>query len=147
MSKKKERAEVVYDDERNEVATENEGENGPPRKRNKRPVRESKFKGQGKRITVPILKLSAGDTLALQFTGETRMQKIGNDNKPPALLYRVVDLDTGEIADLIAAKVLKSTIDKLYPDKEINGKRLLLECDQRPDKKYLDVLISDLDAE
>lgn len=115
------------------------------RKRNKRPPRDSKYKGMGKRITVPIIKLSAGDTWALQFTGEVREQKIGADNKPPATLYRVVDMDTGEVSDLIGSKVLVSTIEKNYPDDKIVGKKLLLECDQRPDKKYLDVLISELE--
>lgn len=127
---------------------EDEEDDGTPnskRTRTKRQPRESKYKGQGRKITVAILKLTAGDSYALQFTGETRQQKIGNDDKPPALLYRVVDLDTGEMSDLIGSKVLVSTIDKNYPDGAVKDKRLLLECAQRKGKKYLDVLISELD--
>lgn len=135
----------VYDESRNEVESDEDDAVAPRTKRTKRPPRTSQYKGQGKRITVPILKLSAGDVLALEFTGEKRLQKIGNDDKPPALMYRVTDLDTGEISDLIATKVLSSTIDKIYPDGAIAGKKLLLECDQRSDKKYLDVLISELE--
>lgn len=148
MSKKRQPvAEEIYDEDRHEVESEEYDVDTEPqkRKRNKRPPRESKYKGTGKRITVPIIKLSAGDTWALQFTGEVREQKIGADNKPPATLYRVVDLDTGEISDLIGSKVLVSTIEKNYPGDQIVGKKLLLECDQRPDKKYLDVLISELE--
>lgn len=151
MSKKRQPvAEEIYDEYHNEVESEENEENDvdteqQKRRRNKRPPRESKYKGMGKRITVPIIKLSAGDTWALQFTGEVREQKIGADNKPPATLYRVVDLDTGEVSDLIGSKVLVSTIEKNYPGNQIVDKKLLLECDQRPDKKYLDVLISELE--
>lgn len=151
MNKKRQPvAEEIYDEDRHEVESEESEEydvdtEPQKRKRNKRPPRESKYKGMGKRITVPIIKLSPGDTWALQFTGEVREQKIGADNKPPATLYRVVDLDTGEISDLIGSKVLVSTIEKNYPGDQIVGKKLLLECDQRPDKKYLDVLISELE--
>ena len=71
MSKKKPPvAEEIYDEYYNEVESEVESEENDvdtdpqKRRRNKRPPRESKYKGMGKRITVPIIKLSAGDTWA-----------------------------------------------------------------------------------
>ncbi len=109
-----------------------------------KPAKRSAYAGKGKRVTVPMMKLNAGDVVALEFTGETRQQRIGKDDKPPATLYRVIDLDTGEVADLIGTKVLASTLDREYPGDALKGKKLVIECSQREDKKYLDVLISEL---
>ena len=124
-----------------------------------RAAKASKYAGQGTRVTVPMMKLNAGDVVALQFEGPGHSQFIGKPSsdgkftdpatgkkydKDAATMYRVTDLDTGEVADLIAPKVLTSSLDRLYPADQLTGKKLVLECGQREDKKYLDVSVSEL---
>ncbi len=124
-----------------------------------RPAKTSKYAGKGKRVTVPMMKLNAGDVVALEFEGPGHRQFIGkpssdgkftdpatgkNYDKDAATMYRVTNLDTGEVSDLIAPKVLVSSLDRLYPEGQLAGKKLVLECGQREDKKYLDVSVSEL---
>lgn len=112
--------------------------------RKQRPARVSKFAGKGKPVTVPLMKLNAGDVLAMEFTGEVRKQRIGKDEKKePATVLRATDMDTGELVDVIAPTVLLSTLDREYPD-GIKGRKLVLSVSQRPDKKYHDVMVSEL---
>ena len=128
-------------------------------KAKKREAKASKYAGKGVRVTVPMMKLNAGDVVALQFEGPGHPQFIGKPSsdgkftdpatgnkydKDAAAVYRVTDLDTGEVVDLIAPKVLSSSLDRLYPDGQLAGKKLVLECFQREDKKYLDVSVSEL---
>lgn len=123
-----------------------EGDTAGPKKTRARTIKVSKYAGKGKQITVPLLKLNSGDTIAVKFTGETRQMQIGKDpKKGDATLYRVIDLDTGEISDLIGPTVLNSTIEKTYPEGSYKDKSLVLRCDQREGKGYLDVFVSELE--
>ena len=102
-----EAGETIVDTIVGQPAVENNEESKKTRVRS---VKVSKYAGKGKQITVPLLKLNSGDTIAVKFTGEIRQMQIGKDAKKGlATLYRVIDLDTGEISDLIGPTVLNST--------------------------------------
>ena len=114
------------------------------KKEKTRPVRVSKYQGKTvRKLNVPMMKLNAGDCVAVQFTGEITQKKIGKGDKPPATVYRAVDLDTGEMVDIIMPTVALSTVEQFFPD-GVKGKKLLLEVSQRADKNYKDVIISEL---
>ena len=124
-----------------------------------KPAKVSKYAGKGTRVTVPMFKLNAGDVVAFEFGAAGHAQFIGKPSsdgkftdpasgkkydKDAATMYRVTNMDTGEVVDLIAPKVLVSSLDRLYPGDKLKGKKLVLECGQREDKKYLDVSVSEL---
>ncbi len=116
-----------------------------PRKRQQQPARTSKYAASEglKAITVPMTKLNAGDVVAFEFTGETSTRVINKVSKEPATLLRAIDLDTGEVVDVIAGKVMLSSIEEAYPE-GVAGKRLLLKASQTPGKNYMSVFISEL---
>ena len=107
-----------------------------------------------KRITVPLAKLNTGEPIAVKFIGEPARQvqidaKADKDGKlkEPATVLRCVNLDTGELVDLIAPKVLLSQLDREYGGHEaqIADKLLLIESTgKRAGKNYHDVVISEL---
>lgn len=123
-----------------------------------KPAAKSKFAGSGKRVTVPMCKLNAGDVIAFHFTGEVISQFIGKPvsdgkfkdektgltyDKDKATLYRATNMDTGEMVDLIGGKVFQSTITRLYGG-DIAGKKLVLYATKRTGKGYLDVAVEEL---
>lgn len=114
------------------------------KKRERTPVK-SKFTPK-RRINVPLMKLSPGDSIALEFTGEQKSQKIGDKSKEPATIYRAINLDTGEVCDVIMSTVALSTLEREFGPgaSPLKGKKLLLEVSKREDKRYNDVLVSEL---
>lgn len=115
----------------------------------KRPAVVSKYRGKAnlRRVTVPIVRLNQGDSVAAEFTGGVRMQQIGK-GKEPATLLRFTDMDTGVVGDMIAPTVLVSTLKREYGDElaDLPGKKLLVEVSQREGKKYMDVFVSEIVA-
>lgn len=121
--------------------------------------KQSKFVGKATRVlNVPLMKLNAGDAVALQFTGERKTMFLGKPNsegkftdpvtgkkydKDAAIIFRAVNMDSGEMVDVIAPSVLVSTIEREYKN-DVKDKKLLLECSQRVGKNYFDVMVSEL---
>jgi hypothetical protein len=129
-----------------EIATMSKEKEETEKKEKPHPAKKSKYAGKGRPVTVPLMKLNVGDEVALEFTGEVRQQQIGK-GKEPATVLRATDMDSGEVVDVIAPMVLISTLDREYPDDKggVKGRKLLLKISRRPDKKYNDVIVSELD--
>jgi hypothetical protein len=107
-------------------------------------------------ITVPLAKLNPEEPINVQFTGDgPRMVQI--DSKPdkdgtmkaPATCLRAINLDTGELIDLIASTVLISQLEREFGNiaEGIKGKALFIESrGKRAGKNYNDVYIAELET-
>lgn len=98
-------------------------------------------------LSIPMVKLNAGDQYALTIQAVREQVLPGGRTKTPATLLRSVNLDTGEMMDVIATTVLVSTLSRAYGEEpgEWVGKSILIECSKRPDKRYMDVLIYEIE--
>lgn len=110
-----------------------------------------------RRITVPLSKLNTNEPMAVKFLGEAA-RRVQIDAKPdkdgklkePATVLRCMNLDTGELVDLIAPMVLLSQLDREYGGHEdqITGVALMIESTgKRAGKNYNDIGISELEAD
>lgn len=107
-----------------------------------------------RRITVPLAKLMPNEPMPVKFLGEP-IRHVQIDNKPdkdgklkaPATVLRCINLDTGEVVDLIANIVLLSQLDREYGGHEaqLAGKMVMVESTgKRVGKEYNDVVLTEL---
>jgi hypothetical protein len=97
-------------------------------------------------LTRPVLKMPEGTPRYVRieepmFIGKTVKEKAkGDDNKKekePATILNVVDLSTGEQAQIVCNTVLKSVLSEEYPNNAYVGKCFLIEKQGRaPGKDY-----------
>jgi hypothetical protein len=108
-------------------------------------------------ITVPLVKLNPGEPIAVKFTGEP-VRHIQLDHKPDkdgklkeeARVLRAVNLETGELVDVIASTVLISQLEREYGNIEdkLKDVALLIENKgKRTGKAYNDISIYELEVE
>jgi hypothetical protein len=108
-------------------------------------------------ITVPLVKLNPGEPLAVRFLGEPQ-RRVQLDQKPDkdgnlkeeAHVIRGVNLDTGELVDVIASTVLISQLEREYGNIEdkLKDVALLIENKgKRTGKAYNDISIYELEVE
>ncbi len=102
-----------------------------------------KFK-RTKRVTLPIVKLTADVPRYLKFTdkiylGKEIKEKLkeGEKKKAPAHLVNVIDLESGEEGVIVLNKVLMSTLLEEYPDDSYIGKSFeITKLAKNPGKDY-----------
>lgn len=96
-----------------------------------------------KLLTRPVLKFVMDETRYIKFEGPIYLgkemkQKAGDDKKKePAHLADVIDLPTGELAQIIVNAVPMSVLEENYPDKAYVGKCFAITRQKRqPGKQY-----------
>lgn len=96
-----------------------------------------------KLLTRPVLKFVMDEPRYIKFegaiyVGKEMKQKAGDDKKKePAHLADVIDLATGELAQIIVNAVPMSVLEENYPDKGYVGKCFTIVRQKRqPGKQY-----------
>jgi hypothetical protein len=78
-------------------------------------------------VTIPLLKFANNVEVYVKFTAETYIGRIVDDKKEPPTMARVVNLETGELNDIILGTVLLSTLSENYPDNGYIGKAFAIK--------------------
>lgn len=113
---------------------------------------EVKFKKK-KVLTRPVLKLVEGEPIYVKLVGEMHLgkdikDKKGDDDKKkePATLIDVINLVSGEEAQIIASAVIKSVLEDNYPNKSYVGLCFEMTKQARqPGKQYNPVHIEEIE--
>lgn len=94
-------------------------------------------------LTRPVLKFTEGVTHyvkieAAMFIGKEMKQKAGDDKKKePATILNVIDLESGEVAQMLVNAVVKSVLTEEYPNDSYVGKCFALtKMPRQPGKQY-----------
>lgn len=104
-------------------------------------------------ITLPVLTAKIEVPLYVRVTSEMRIGKEmkvkeGEAKKAPATLCSVVNLETGEVAELIVAAVVKSVFDEHYPGHTYVGKSFcLVKHEKKAGKNYFNFSVDEIDPE
>lgn len=108
-----------------------------------------------KLLTRPVLKMVENVPVYVKFEGpiyvgkelkSDRAQKEGDKKREPAHLADVIDLASGEQAQIIAAAVVVSVLDENYPDKGYVGKCFSITKKGRaPGKQYFGYNVEEID--
>jgi hypothetical protein len=85
-----------------------------------------KFKTK-KHVTLPLLKFQNNDPLYVQFTDAIFTGKVVDDKKEPPKMANVINLETGEEAQIILGAVLVSNLEDTYPNETYVGKQFMIE--------------------
>lgn len=105
-----------------------------------------------KKITLPLLKQVAGQSVAIQFespiyVGKDIKTKEGAAKEKPADLANIINLETGEEMVYIVSAVVKGNLDDLYPAEAIVGKCFaILKGTKVEGKRYNDYTVVELEA-
>lgn len=109
-----------------------------------------KFKKK-KVLTRPVLKLVENEPIYVKLVGPMHLgkemkQKEGEKKKDPATLIDVINLSTGEEAQIIASAVIKSVLDELYPNQSYVGLGFsMVKQARQPGKQYNPVHIEEIE--
>ena len=105
-----------------------------------------------KLLTRPVLKLVIDEPRFVKMTSkmfigkELKKQKEDAKKKEPATLIEVIDLETGEEAQIIANAVLKSVLDEFYPQDAYVGKSFqLTKHSKQEGKDYFPVAVEEIE--
>ncbi len=71
-------------------------------------------------LVFPLLKHEPGKTLFVRFTSEPAPGKKLEEDKEPALVARVINLETGEECEMLVASVLAGVLNERY-SKGVSG--------------------------
>ena len=103
-----------------------------------------------KLVTLPLIKTVINEPLYVVFVSPmeqsvtTGQQKDGKDMEP-ATVAKVVNMETGEIGQIIIGTVTKSNFDENYPDHAYVGKFFEILITKREGKRYNDSSITELE--
>jgi hypothetical protein len=95
-----------------------------------------------KRLTIPLLKLTEGNTQYVKITapmhlGKEQKAKDGEKKKEPAMLANCVNLQDGSECQIILSAVVKSVLEDEYPNSAYVGKCFAITKQGRaPGKSY-----------
>lgn len=82
-------------------------------------------------LTLPLLKMPEGSTRYVQFTGPTfigkKIVEAGKPAKEPPTMANVINLETGEMVQIMLGKVLTGILAEEYPSDGYVGKRFSIE--------------------
>lgn len=104
-------------------------------------------------LTIPTLVLKDNQPVILKFTGPMFTGKImpvkeGQTEKAPATLANVVDVETGEVYQLMVNSVLHALLDEEYEDNAYVGKVFSVErLPARAGKAYNGFKVSEMELE
>jgi hypothetical protein len=108
-----------------------------------------------KSLTPPVLKLEEDVTHYIKITAPMYVGRVIKDDKrkegdkerEPATIIDCVNLDGGEVCQVIATAVIKSTLSESYPDNTYVGKSFSIKkAGRQPGKQYNKFEINELDA-
>lgn len=105
-----------------------------------------------KLLTLPLLKIKADETVYVQIKGAMYLAKAQppKDGKPaetPPTLATAVNLETGELCQIICGEVMKSTLAENYPDNEYIDKGFSVTMHPAKNgKKYNTYTISEIEV-
>lgn len=114
------------------------------------PATPIRFKKK-KVLTRPVLKLVEDTPIYVKIVGPMHLgkemkEKAGEKKKDPATLIDVINLDTGEEAQIIASAVIKSVLDESYPNNAYVGLGFSMTKQARqPGKQYNPVHIEEIE--
>lgn len=66
-------------------------------------------------LVFPLLKHEPGKTIFVKFTSEPAPGKKIEEDKDPAMVARVIDLETGEECEMLVASVLLGILTEKFP--------------------------------
>lgn len=89
-----------------------------------------------KAVVRPQLKLMAGVEVHVKIVGPMHLGKQLKDDKEPATLVDIVNLDTGEEMQIILPKIVREVLAEQYPSDKYIGKCFALELMRVPEKRY-----------
>lgn len=102
-------------------------------------------------VTLPVLVAKIEEPLYVTIKSETRIGKemkatADGQKKAPATLCTVVNLDTGEVCELIVSAVVKSVFDENYPNGAYVGKSFcLVKHAKKEGKNYFNFSVDEID--
>ncbi len=104
-----------------------------------------------RQVTVPLLKFAVDVPLFIRSEGKIYKGKEikgtkGGVKMEPADLMRVVNLETGEIAEVIVGALFKDTLTEEYPDHAYVGKCFSIVQKKIEGKRYKGYVISEIEA-
>lgn len=112
---------------------------------------DSKYKVL-RNVTMPSVKLEMETPYYLKATGAYftgRAQKAGKNGEvmEPATVLPVVNIETGEVGQLILGSVLKGLLDEAYPAEGYVGKAFrIVKHEKRPGKRYFTYSLDEIEA-
>jgi hypothetical protein len=113
---------------------------------------ETAFKPVRKKLlTKPIMKMELDQTRYIKITepmyvGKPMPVKEGEKQKEPATLINVINLETGEPAQIVANKVLKSVLTEEYPEAGyVNKCFAVTKQAKQPGRDYNRFLIEEIE--
>ena len=94
-----------------------------------------KFKTK-KHVVKQLFKLKPGVEYYFTFKGPMHTGKKVDDQKEPAVLADVVNLDTGELGQIICPKLIRDALAENYTGESYVGKSFAIELMRVPEKRY-----------
>lgn len=89
-----------------------------------------------KTVVRPVLKLTPGVEYYIKIAGPLHLGRSVADDKEPATLCNIVDLNTGEEMQIVAPKLLREALTENYEKETYIGKCFAIELMRVPDKRY-----------
>ncbi len=95
-----------------------------------------------KNLTPPVLKMEEGVSIDVQieakmYIGKTMAPKAGEKAREPAHILDCINLETGEVCQVIASAIIQSTLTENYPNDSYVGKRFsFTKLGKQPGKNY-----------
>jgi hypothetical protein len=114
-------------------------------------AKDSKYKVL-RNVTMPTLKLELEVPAHVKATGEYftgKAQKPGKDGKAmePATVLPVINVDTGEVAQLILGAALKSILEETYPAHAYVDRAFrIVKHDKQAGKRYFTYSVDEIEA-
>jgi len=102
-----------------------------------------------KAVTVQSLSFKKVDELAFKVEAPMHVgNKIKEDeDKEPAIIMRVIELESGALYDLIVPALLKTALEENYPDASYVGKSFVAVKRDIPGKRYKGYDVSEIELE
>lgn len=89
-----------------------------------------------KPVVRPLLKLMAGVEVHVRITGPMHLGKQIKDDKEPATLVDILNLDNGEEMQMILPKIVREALAEQFPSDKYVGRCFALELMRVPEKRY-----------
>lgn len=113
--------------------------------------RDSKFKVL-RNVTMPTLKMQLETPIYVKFTaphfiGRTQKPKAGEEAQKPATVISCVNLETGEVCQLVLGAALVSVLDEMYPNDTYVGRSFrIVKHPKVEGKRYFTYSVDEVEA-
>lgn len=96
-------------------------------------------------ITLPLFKMTCDQAAHVKITSKMFVGKQIGD-KQPAVIMHIIDLDTGEAAEMIVNTVLKEILEEVFPADDYVGRGFqLTKHAKKTGKEYHTFSVTELD--